>query len=319
MYRSVPPPSSTLRVFNACLLSFLTLLAPIASVAAATRRGTTPATSANRSTEPVNTTATEPAINTKVEYAAVPQPLPPVVPVITASMPDVLVDNDADGLLDPNDGTLNPEKITYTATIQNTGLVDATHLKFTDTIDTHTTLVPGSVNAQPIAYADTYSASGNIPLSLAIAGGVLANDIDPDNGSNSGLTVTEVQGLGGNVGVATNTTATGRGGIKGSVTLAADGSFTYEPPPGFEGADTFTYKTSDGSATDTATVTVNISGMVWFINNNAGGSLNRGTFSNPFTMIASFNTANTSGVAPDAKNGDIVALRTGTYTETLRN
>src|SRR6185369_11441292 len=117
---------------------------------------------------------------------------------------------------------------------------------------------------------------------------------------------------GATVGVATDTTAVGRAGVKGSVTLASDGSFTYEPAPGFtNGADTFTYEISDGTKTDTATVTINITGMVWFINN-SGGGLNRGTFTNPFTTIASFNTANAgTGAIPDPKNGDFIALRTG--------
>ena len=238
-----------------------------------------------------------------------------VAPIISATKVDALVNDDGDGKIDPTNGLASTEKITYTVTITNTG-GDATHVKFSDTIDSHTTLV-GTPNTSPIASADTYSASGNIPLSLAVGSGVLANDIDPDNGSNTGLTVTEVQGSAANVSAATNTTATGRGGVKGSVTVSPNGSFTYEPPPGYEGADTFTYKTSDGTATDTTTVTINISGMAWFISN-TGGGLNRGTFSNPFTTIASFNTANAAtGAIPDPKNGDIISLRTGsgTYTE----
>src|SRR6185436_14346995 len=86
--------------------------------------------------------------------------------------------------------------------------------------------------------------------------------------------------------------------------------------PGFTGADTFTYKISDGTFTDTGTVTINISGMAWFIRNTGGGA-NLGTFSNPFTTIASFNTANAAtGAVPDPKNGDFVSLRSGTYSET---
>jgi hypothetical protein len=235
-----------------------------------------------------------------------------MAPSITATKVDTLISDDGDGKADPG-GT---EKIEYNVTITNNG-TDAAEVVFDDTIDAHTTLVPGSINTQPIADPDSYSASGNIAISKA-APGVLSNDRDPDTGNNSGLTVTKVQGVGANVGNATDTTAVGRGGVKGSVNLASNGGFTYEPPPGFEGSDTFTYETSDGTKTDTATVTITISGMVWFISNNAGGS-NLGTFSNPFTTIASFNTANAgTGVAPDPKNGDLVSLRlgTGTYSET---
>lgn len=214
-------------------------------------------------------------------------------------------------------GTANlGDTLMYTVTITNTGDATATGVTFTDTIDPNTTLVGGSVNSQPIANLDTYTASGNIPISIA-APGVLTNDIDPDTGNNTGLTVTQVQGSGANVGVSTATTATGIGGVTGFVTLNANGSFTYEPPPGFTGAnDTFTYQISDaGGKTDTTTVTITISQMVWFINN-SGGGLNRGTFTNPFTTIASFNTANT-GAAPNPQPGHFIALRrgTGTYTE----
>src|SRR6266550_1016423 len=315
MYRSIPQTSSNKRVFGACLLSFMTLIAPIAAMGAATLGATAPRASRAATGSFTTNEKLEAAPAESAPVAApLPEPLPGPAPgapppSITATKVDSFAptdDVDGDGKADPGD------KITYTTTISNSG-ADATHLKFTDTIDPHTTLVGGSVKTQPIANLDTYAASGNIPISLA-APGVLTNDIDPDNGSNTGLTVTEVQGSAANVGNATNTTATGRGAVKGSVTLSSNGSFTYEPPPGFEGADTFTYKTSDGTASDTTTVTINITGMVWFIQNNAGGS-NRGTFSNPFTTIASFNTANAAtGAIPDPKNGDFISLRTGTGT-----
>jgi hypothetical protein len=35
----------------------------------------------------------------------------------------------------------------------------------------------------------------------------------------------------------------------GSVALAGDGSFTYGPPPGFEGSDSFTYWVQDNKGT----------------------------------------------------------------------
>ncbi|MGH8580900.1 MAG: Ig-like domain-containing protein [Gammaproteobacteria bacterium] len=57
----------------------------------------------------------------------------------------------------------------------------------------------------------------------------------------------------------------------GSAIIAADGSFTYNPPVGFTGAnDTFTYQICDsgvpGSACTNATATVTVSGpRVWFV------------------------------------------------------
>jgi len=151
--------------------------------------------------------------------------------------------------------TANPgDTITYSIVISNTGMADATGVMFSDMLDANTTLVPGSLNSSPLANNDTYTATGNIAISETAGAGVLANDIDPDTANNTGLTVTQVQGAAGNVGVATNTTAMGVGGVKGSVTLQANGSFTYEPPPGFTGSDTFTYQITDaGGKTDTAT------------------------------------------------------------------
>ena len=47
--------------------------------------------------------------------------------------------------------------------------------------------------------------------------------------------------------------------VNGTVTLAANGSFTYTPEAGFSGTDTFTYTANDGtvaSAATTVTITV---------------------------------------------------------------
>ena len=203
----------------------------------------------------------------------------------------------------------------YTVTINNTGANTANGVTFTDTISNNTTLVGGSIASSPIGQNDTYTATGNIPI--APSSGVLANDVDPDTGNNTGLTVTQVQSSGANVGVATNTTAAGFGGVNGSVTVQSNGSFTYEPPPGFTGNDTFTYRVADaGGKFNDATVTITISNLVWFIDNTAVGSLNRGTFSHPFTNIANFNTANT-GAALRPAAGHHIVLRPagGTYNE----
>ena len=204
--------------------------------------------------------------------------------------------------------TYNPPNATYTGT-------DQFAYKIQNVQGSSIGTVTVAVGFRPSAVADSYGGSGNIAIALNAAGGVILG-----TGTDVGdqITVTEVQGLAGNVGVAAATTATGRSGIAGFVTLAADGSFTYEPPPGFVGNDTYAYKVGNGFGnSSTATVTITISNMVWFISN-TGGGLNRGTFSNPFTTIAAFNTANAAtGIAPDPKNGDVIALRTGsgTYTE----
>jgi len=151
----------------------------------------------------------------------------------------------------------NPgDVITYDVTISNTGTADATAVVFNDTIDPNTTLVPGSVNTQPITTDDAYDVLGNVRIQPNAAAGLLANDIDPDTGTNTGLTASAG---------ATSTQG-------GSVSVNADGSFSYNPPAGFEGTDTFTYTVTDtGGKTDTGTVTLTITGMIWFVNAAAGG------------------------------------------------
>ncbi len=127
--------------------------------------------------------------------------------------------------------------------------------------------------------------------------------------------MTSVQGSAANIGVATATSATGRAGAPGLVTLQADGSFTYEPPAGYEGDDTFTYGADDGSGA-LATVTITVRGMVWFVDDDAAGPANAGTFVDPFPSMAAFNAANAGGAgAPEPKTGDVISLRSGAYSE----
>jgi len=93
-------------------------------------------------------------------------------------------------------------------------------------------------NTVPTAADDAYAATEDTPLAVA-APGVLANDTDPENDPLSAVLVA----------------APGHG----SVTLNANGSFTYTPAANYHGLDTFTYKASDGWAdSNTATVAINV-------------------------------------------------------------
>ncbi|MGH9152827.1 MAG: Ig-like domain-containing protein [Acidimicrobiales bacterium] len=93
-------------------------------------------------------------------------------------------------------------------------------------------------NHPPVANDDAYSTDFETALSVP-APGVLANDTDPDGDP---LTA----------GMPT-------GPASGTLTLNADGSFTYTPDAGFSGDDTFTYMAHDpDNAMDTATVTVTV-------------------------------------------------------------
>lgn len=93
-------------------------------------------------------------------------------------------------------------------------------------------------NAAPVAADDAYSVGEGDVLTID-APGVLANDTDADEDALTATGATQPE--------------------HGSVTLAANGSFTYTPDAGFSGTDTFTYKASDGTAESApATVTITV-------------------------------------------------------------
>jgi uncharacterized repeat protein (TIGR01451 family) len=194
----------------------------------------------------------------------------PFAPILTATKTDNLSTP-----VDPG------ATIMYTVEITNSGTTDATNVNFTDTIDPNTTLVAGSLVVAPIAVNDSYNTIGNVNIVIPVAQGVMANDLNP-NGSGT-LSVTQVNATpvpGG--GSATATTA------GGSVTMSSDGSFTYTPDAGFRGPNfTFTYTLSNSATpgkTDTATVTIAINGMIWFVNSAAGVN-GDGRLTTPFNCL----------------------------------
>jgi hypothetical protein len=70
-----------------------------------------------------------------------------------------------------------------------------------------------------------------------------------------------------------------------------DGTFIYTPNVGFAGpTDTFTYTLTDGNGiTNTATVTIALSNLVWYVNRTAGAG--DGRSHNPFNSLATAGTA----------------------------
>ncbi len=209
-----------------------------------------------------------------------------VAPLITATKSDAFPSHPS-GKAEPGD------TITYTVQINNSG-TDATGVVFNDTVDANTTFVPGSITTTPVAVDDTYQAIGNVQINVPDgAGDLTSNDSDPDGGP-----VTAVAG--------SSTSANG-----GDVTVNADGSFTYNPPPGFEGADTFTYTINGASApSNTATVTINVAGMIWFVDAAAapGGD---GRLTSPFNALTG--PGSFDAVAADQPN-DNIFLYSGPYT-----
>ena len=94
-----------------------------------------------------------------------------------------------------------------------------------------------SVNDAPVAVADAYTTAEDTLLAVNAATGVLANDTDVDGDTLTAAVVTAP--------------------AHGTLALAAVGSFTYTPAANFNGADSFTYRASDGTATSN-TVTVSL-------------------------------------------------------------
>jgi len=96
------------------------------------------------------------------------------------------------------------------------------------------------VNDAPVARSDSYVTDKGTTLTSA-APGVLGNDTDADGNT---LSATLVSGPAHAAGFSLN----------------PNGSFTYTPTANYTGADTFTYRASDGrvrSAPTTVTITVN--------------------------------------------------------------
>jgi hypothetical protein len=94
------------------------------------------------------------------------------------------------------------------------------------------------VNDPPAAAGDSYSIQAGSTLNVT-APGVLGNDADIDS--------------------TVLTAALVAGPTRGTLTLSANGSFTYTPSAGYSGPDSFTYRASDGTATSavaTAAITV---------------------------------------------------------------
>ncbi len=188
-------------------------------------------------------------------------------------------------------GTIN-----YTAVISNAGAVspadDAGSVVYNATLDANTTL-SGLVGVSPVPLNDTFPVTvvGNVQINsatLAVPFSVVANDYQGQNG--------------GAVTIGTSGTTANNGQIVMNNTPGPNfGQFTYNPPAGFEGTDTFTYTlTNSVGSTTAATVSIPVSGMVWFINNGAAActtiAAGCGRISNPFSDLGSFNAINNGGI-----------------------
>jgi VCBS repeat-containing protein len=94
-----------------------------------------------------------------------------------------------------------------------------------------------TVAATLMATADAYSVLKDSALNVPPAG-VLANDSNPSGKPLSASAVTQP--------------------THGTLELAADGSFVYQPSASYTGPDSFTYRVTDGTASDMNTVSITV-------------------------------------------------------------
>jgi VCBS repeat-containing protein len=127
----------------------------------------------------------------------------------------------------PNPNFHGVDAFTYQATDGNGRWTSAT-----------VAITVNAINDAPAATDDPgYAVSEDQTLTTTAATGVLANDTDVDDAQLTALVVTPP--------------------AFGSLTLNADGSFTYKPNADFNGTDSFVYRASDGRLTSNdATVTI---------------------------------------------------------------
>jgi VCBS repeat-containing protein len=128
----------------------------------------------------------------------------------------------------PDANYFGPDSFTYTA---NDGTTDSAPATVNITVS--------SVNDPPVAVNDSGSTNEDNALSKTAATGVLSNDTDVANESQT-LTAIKVTDP-----------------AHGTVTLNSDGSYTYTPNANYFGTDSFTYKANDGTD-DSNTATVNL-------------------------------------------------------------
>ncbi len=203
-------------------------------------------------------------------------PSPTATPIAAGVTPHGTVTLSANGSFayTPTTNYFGPDTFSYTAT---------------NTVGSNSAIAALTIPPPaPVANNDAATASGNIQISAA-APGVLGNDVL------YGATITG----------SSTTSAQG-----GNVTVSADGSYTYNPPAGYEGSDSFTYIVTNTTASDTGTVNITITGMIWFINNNAAAG--NGRLTTPFNTLEAFRLVNNGTGNNPAANDNIFVYESAT-------
>ncbi|HEX5076793.1 MAG TPA: LamG-like jellyroll fold domain-containing protein, partial [Gemmatimonadaceae bacterium] len=180
-----------------------------------------------------------------------------------------------------------------------TGLLDDVRL-YSRALSAAEITALANANAAPVAVNDSYTTPEGTPLTVA-APGVLANDTDADANPLSAAKVTDP--------------------AHGSVSLAANGGFTYTPTAGYSGPDSFTYRANDGSAnSNLATVSLSVAASLrgeWLLDGNASDSSSYGSSATlvgapPFVagrvgQALSLNGTSQYATVPDANHLDLTS------------
>jgi VCBS repeat-containing protein len=198
---------------------------------------------------------------------------------------------------------------TYTPASAYSGIDTFTYRAGDGTLNsTPATVTLTVVQGAPVANADSYSVNQNTTLTVALGSGVLVNDTDP---SNLPLTASVV-----------STTS------HGSLSLNADGTFTYTPTAAYHGTDTFTYKAYDGSLySSPATVTITVAQLAptatadgYSVNENTtltvtagSGVLANDTDPSNLTLTATVVSATSHGTLMLSSDGSFVYTPTAGY------
>ncbi len=173
------------------------------------------------------------------------------VELTVAGVSNGLLSNDTGGataaikLTDPTKGTVNMNSdgtFIYTPNANANG-TDTFTYKASDGIEESppatVTINITPVNDPPLAVANSYTLAEDTILTVNAATGILSNDTDIDSPSLTAVIVAQPS--------------------SGSLTLNANGSFSYTPVVDFFGTVTFTYRANDGALnSNTVTVTLNV-------------------------------------------------------------